>query len=271
MPHAKSFLKWPGGKYRLLPYLLPRLPEGARLVEPFAGSGVVSLNAPFRRCLLCDANADLICLFTVLRHDKEDFITRCRKLFTPDANTAACYYQRREQFNASRDAGERSALFLYLNRHGYNGLVRYNSSGAFNVPFGRYKNPYFPERELYTVLPLLTGRKLSLQRKDFRATFAHLRKGDVVYCDPPYVPLSSTASFTSYAEGGFSMQDQEVLAQLARETARQGIPVLISNHNTPVTRKLYHDARLEFLDVRRSISCNGAQRGCAPEILAIFS
>lgn len=271
MPHAKSFLKWPGGKRRLLPHLLPRLPKGTRLVEPFAGSGVVSLNASFKRCLLCDVNQDLICLFTALRHDGEKCIARCRELFTPAANSAAVYYQRRERFNATRDAGERSALFLYLNRHGFNGLVRYNADGAFNVPFGRYKQPYFPETELRAVLCMIREKKLSFRCSDFRDTFARLAPGDVVYCDPPYVPLSPTASFTAYAEGGFSLQDQEELAYLARKTAHRGIPVLISNHNTPFTRKLYCDAQLVFLDVRRSISCNGAQRGCAPEILAIFS
>lgn len=185
MDLTRPFLKWAGGKYRLLDRLLPSIPGGARLVEPFVGSGAVFLNAGFACYLLCDLNADLIGLYRTLRRDGERFIAEARALFTPGNNTQEAFLRLRETFNASSDAEERSVLFLYLNRHSYNGLVRYNSKGIYNVPFGKYKAPYFPERELTAFLDKLRGCDVTFAVQDFRSTFAALRPGDVVYCDPP--------------------------------------------------------------------------------------
>ena len=183
---------------------------------------------------------------------------------------AAAGLRLRETFNASSDAEERSVLFLYLNRHSYNGLVRYNSKGIYNVPFGKYKAPYFPERELTAFLDKLRGCDVTFAVQDFRSTFAALRPGDVVYCDPPYAPVSATANFTSYTGGGFGVQEQIDLASEASAAAKRGVPVVLSNHDVPLIRELYADARLESFPVQRFISCNGARRGAARELLAVF-
>ena len=180
MDLTRPFLKWAGGKYRLLDRLLPSIPAGARLVEPFVGSGAVFLNAGFACYLLCDLNADLIGLYRTLRRDGERFIAEARALFTPGNNTQEAFLRLRETFNASSDAEERSVLFLYLNRHSYNGLVRYNSKGIYNVPFGKYKAPYFPERELTAFLDKLRGCDVTFAVQDFRSTFAALRPGQVL-------------------------------------------------------------------------------------------
>lgn len=177
MDLTRPFLKWAGGKYRLLDRLLPSIPAGARLVEPFVGSGAVFLNAGFACYLLCDLNADLIGLYRTLRRDGERFIAEARALFTPGNNTQEAFLRLRETFNVSSDAEERSVLFLYLNRHSYNGLVRYNSKGIYNVPFGKYKAPYFPERELTAFLDKLRGCDVTFAVQDFRSTFAALRPG----------------------------------------------------------------------------------------------
>lgn len=223
MDLTRPFLKWAGGKYRLLDRLLPSIPAGARLVEPFVGSGAVFLNAGFASYLLCDLNADLIGLYRTLRRDGERFIAEARALFTPGNNTQEAFLRLRETFNASSDAEERSVLFLYLNRHSYNGLVRYNSKGIYNVPFGKYKAPYFPERELTAFLDKLRGCDVVFAVQDFRSTFAALRPGDVVYCDPPYAPVSATANFTSYTGGGFGVQEQIDLASEASAAAKRGV------------------------------------------------
>lgn len=270
MDLTRPFLKWAGGKYRLLDRLLPSIPAGARLVEPFVGSGAVFLNAGFACYLLCDLNADLIGLYRTLRRDGERFIAEARALFTPGNNTQEAFLRLRETFNASSDAEERSVLFLYLNRHSYNGLVRYNSKGIYNVPFGKYKAPYFPERELTAFLDKLRGCDVTFAVQDFRSTFAALRPGDVVYCDPPYAPVSATANFTSYTGGGFGVQEQIDLASEASAAAKRGVPVVLSNHDVPLIRELYADARLESFPVQRFISCNGARRGAARELLAVF-
>lgn len=266
----RPFLKWAGGKYRLLPRILEALPAGTRLVEPFVGSGAVWLNAPHPRTLAADVNPDLVGLFQVLAGEGEDFIARCRPLFTPQNNTREAFYALRTRFNAASDPAGRAALLLYLNRHAYNGLVRYNATGGYNVPFGRYKAPYFPERELRAFARRARTGVSEFAALDFRETFGRLRPGDVVYADPPYAPLSATADFTAYAGRAFTWADQAELARLAREAARAGVPVLISNHDTDAVRELYAGARFIRFAASRCISCRGTDRRPVGEVLALF-
>ncbi len=119
------------------------------MIEPFVGAGSVFLNTEFESYILADINNDLINLYNIVKLRTDDFVRDARVLFTGDFNHSELFYQLRQEFNASTDAYRRALLFLYLNRHCYNGLCRYNLSGEFNVPFGRYKKPYFPEAELY--------------------------------------------------------------------------------------------------------------------------
>lgn len=265
----KPFLKWAGGKYRLVDRIKAQLPPGRRLVEPFVGSGAVFLNVDYPAYLLSDSNADLINLYRVLQEEDRDFIDYCREYFTPETNREEEYYRLRSAFNRTRERNRKAALFLYLNRHGYNGLCRYNSSGEFNTPFGRYKKPYFPEKEM-----LFFARKAQnaiFVCRDFRKLMAGLAPGDVVYGDPPYVPLSATAGFTEYSRGGFSIKEQERLAGLAVELAGRRIPVLLSNHDTAFVRQLYQEAQLTSFQVQRFISAKGNHRKKAAELLALFS
>jgi DNA adenine methylase len=264
----KPFLKWAGGKYRLVERIRAHLPPAARLIEPFVGSAAVFLNTDYPDALLADVNPDLIHLYRTIQADGPAFIAYARSFFVPENNTAARYYAWRERFNHTDDPREKAALFLYLNRHGYNGLCRYNQAGAFNVPFGRYQRPYFPEAELLAFHE--RAQRATFLCANFRAVLALARPGDVVYCDPPYVPLTGTANFTDYAAGGFGPRDQEDLADWAEALAVRGIPVIISNHDTPLTTRLYRTAVVERFGVRRSISCDGNNRQMAREILAVF-
>lgn len=266
----RPFLKWPGGKYRLLDKIGNRLPHGRRLIEPFVGSGAVFINMDYSRYLLGDGNEDLIQLFTTLKQGGEDFIEYCAEFFTPEFNTEEVYYQSRLTFNHISHSDYKSALFIYLNRHCYNGLCRYNSKGQFNTPFGRYKKPYFPRDEMRSFIR--ASKQAKFIHSHFTDTMARARKGDVVYCDPPYVPLSATANFTDYFAGGFNADDQVQLAESAARLSRKGIPVVISNHNTPFTRELYKDAgaRTHRFQVRRTISCNAQNRSNVSELLAVF-
>ncbi|MGD8926296.1 MAG: Dam family site-specific DNA-(adenine-N6)-methyltransferase [Thioalkalispiraceae bacterium] len=266
---VRPFLKWAGSKYRIIKHIQEMLPEGERLVEPFAGSGAVFLNTDYSHYLLADNNADLIALYTILGNQGESFIERCARLFRDATNKEDYYYRRRNEFNKTSDAIRKAALFIYLNRHGYNGLCRYNSKGGFNVPFGRYKKPYFPADEMFAFHE--KSKHARFVHLDFAAVFADLKAGDVVYCDPPYVPLSKSSNFTTYSAGGFDLEQQHVLAQLAKQTRQKNIPVLISNHNTQFTRKAYKSAdNIKRLQVRRFISCNSQQRQNASELLALF-
>ena len=267
---SRPFLKWPGGKYRLIDRINKRLQAGKRLVEPFVGSGAVFLNTDYDRYLLADTNPDLINLFNILKQDGQPFIDYCHSFFSAENNSEATYYAYREKFNSSDDIKLKSALFIYLNRHCYNGLCRYNSSNEFNSPFGRYKKPYFPEKEMQFFHK--AAKKARFIHSSFKDTMKKVKTGDIVYCDPPYTPLSKTASFTDYFSGGFNWEQQISLSEWASKLAKRGIPVIISNHDTDNTRNLYHKAgaTTEGFQVRRTISCNSNKRNEIGEILAVF-
>jgi len=230
----------------------------------------VFLNTRHEDNLLADSNPHLISLFSQLKEDGEEMVQQCKRLFTSKNNREHRYYELREEFNTSNDPVRRSSLFVYLNRHCYNGLCRFNKQGKFNTPFGQYERPYFPEQEMLAFAEKLQSATAKCQ--DFRLTIAEAGPRDVVYCDPPYVPLSNTANFTDYAAGGFSAKDHQDLAALCVETAQRGASVLISNHDTPFTRNLYHEAKeIVPVLVSRTISCNGENRKKARELIAVFS
>ncbi|WP_413229050.1 Dam family site-specific DNA-(adenine-N6)-methyltransferase [Arsukibacterium sp.] len=268
MKRNRAFLKWAGGKYSLVPELIKHLPDGPQLVEPFVGAGSVFLNTDYPHYLLNDINADLIQLYQIVQHQADAFVADASSLFCASANLRSSYLAFRQQFNSSTDPYQRALLFLYLNRHGYNGLCRYNLSGKFNVPFGSYKKPYFPEAELYFFAE--KAQKARFSCHSYQEVFAQLQADAVVYCDPPYVPLSKTASFTSYARQGFNLDDQAQLANMAEQAQLKGNSVLISNHDTTWTRKIYQQAVLHSIQVGRSISQNGAGRGKVAELFAVY-
>lgn len=264
----KSFLKWAGGKYRCLHEILPRLPIGERLIEPFTGSGVIFLNTHYRRYLMADTNADLIDLYRCLQKKGEPFIEQCRRLFSSSYNTREAYHHLRQQFNDHDRSEDRAKIFLYLNRHGYNGLCRYNQKGGYNVPFGYYASPYFPDQELSYFVK--KSENTTFIHADFQETFAQAQQGDVIYCDPPYAPILQKTNFTHYAQKGFNLEDHLNLTKLAIETSQKGIPVLISNHDTPFTRSCYQQGEIHSFQVQRSINRHGHGRIKVPELLVIF-
>jgi DNA adenine methylase len=261
----KSFLKWAGGKARVLDKLLPHL-SGTRLIEPFVGSGTVFLNSKIETAILSDINGDLIFLF---KNINEDFIQYTKTFFTQDNNTKESFVKLRDKFNNTKDEVEKSALFIYLNRHCFNGLCRYNSSGKFNTPFGSYSTPYFPEKELRS---FITKSKTAIfYCESFEKCFERAERGDVIYCDPPYVPLSATSNFTSYTSGGFTFEHQSRLADCAKDASKKGIKVVISNHDTDITRELYSGAEIISFNVSRSISSKTNDRKPAKELIAVFN
>ena len=267
---TRPFLKWAGNKYRIIDRVKKALPEGKCLIEPFAGSAAVFLNTDYERYIINDNNPDLINLYNLLKNEGMTFIKKCRHYFSGKYNNEEQYYKLRKQFNETNDPHKRSVLFVYLNRHGYNGLCRYNLKGGYNVPFGRYKAPYFPEKEMLVFHEKAQNAEFVLS--SFEEVIQSAKKGDVIYCDPPYVPLSSSANFTSYSTGSFNIDKQQQLADLAKQTSSRGIPILISNHNTAFTRKAYNKAnKITKFHVQRFISCNGKKRGTAGELLALFN
>ena len=268
---SKPFLKWAGGKYKLVSFIennFPKTAQRKRLIEPFCGSAALSLALEFDEYLLNDINGDLINLYRVLQKEKQGFIDYAKQFFTPENNTEKSFLYLRDLFNNSENIEEKSALFIYLNRHSFNGLCRYNSKGKFNVPFGRYKSPYFPETELQEFVK--KSDRIRLSCDDFQAAFNQAQEYDIIYCDPPYVPLSETASFTAYSQNGFNLKEQKDLADYSELTAKKSEIVLISNHDTQFTRDIYAKAKLAFIEVQRNIAAKSESRKKIGELLAIY-
>jgi len=267
----RSPLKWAGGKKKITSEIASILPKRGkkRLVEPFVGGGSVFLNLEFDEYLLVDMNKDLINLFNIIKNQPSEFITDAQKFFSGDHNQPEKYYDFRTQFNQSSDPYERSLLFLYLNRHGYNGLCRYNKRGGYNVPFGRYKHPYFPKEELLYFSE--KAQNATFIQGDFETAFSQLDVNDVVYCDPPYSPINPTSNFTAYAGNSFTDADQKRLVVCAEVAKKKNIPTLISNHYVDFTKELYKNAnKHKLLQVQRSISQKGIGRIKVKEILALY-
>ncbi len=264
----KPFLKWAGNKYRIIKILKKHLPSGERLIDPFVGSASVFLNTNYKSYILGDLNKDLINLYKTLKDEQEEFIKYAKTFFEEKNNTEEKYYELRNLFNKTNDIVLKSALFLYLNRHGYNGLCRYNKKNEFNTPFGRYKKPYFPEKELKFFVEKSKQVDVNFVCKDFEKTLKLAQKGDVVYCDPPYIPISKTSNFTEYFGKSFDIKEQKKLANIAKKLAERGIPVIISNHRSDILLKFYEGSKIYELSVRRFISCK--DRNKVDEIMAVF-
>jgi DNA adenine methylase len=284
------FLKWVGGKRQLLHELRPRYPqEFRRYIEPFVGSGAVffdlygSGTLDGRNAWLVDDNPDLIGCYQMVRNQTEAVIAELEMLAAGHrAGGEAHYYQvRDERFNPSRSAGgvytpELAAMLIYLNRTGFNGLFRLNRRGEFNVPAGRYANPRICDAEhLRAVATVLRDPHVVVERGSFERPLAAAGTGDFIYCDPPYAPLSRTASFANYTARGFSADDQTRLQQAVIAAARRGACVILSNSSAPEIRRLYagaeaRDAGLIVLPVmaRRAINSSPGQRGPIAELLA---
>src|SRR5262245_24344341 len=262
------FLKWAGGKRQLLAHIEALLPERIDpYFEPFLGGAAVffrlAAGGRFRRAVLADANPELVSCYQAIRDDVDGVVAELRRY----RNDQALYYRVRRRDPAKLTATARAARLIYLNRCGYNGLYRVNSSGQFNVPFGRYRRPVIcDEPKLRAAAAALRNAKLVCD--DFANTLRRVGPRDFAYLDPPYVPLSATSSFTAYAARDFGAMDQERLASVLRTFARRRVPALLSNSDCRTTRELYRDfERIDRVPARRAINSVGHGRGPVDEIL----
>lgn len=267
--YQRPFLKWAGGKYSLLPELDRHIPAGKRLIEPFVGGGSVFLNSDKHEAfLLADVNSDLINLYQMLSVVPELVTELAERMFS-GMNSEEDYCSVRLEFNTQLLTGpQRAAAFLYLNRHCFNGLIRYNRDGQFNVGFGKYRAPYFPAEEIKAFASM--AHNCVFMNAGYRRTLALAGEGDVVYCDPPYEPLPGTAGFTNYAAGGFTWDDQIALAECCVAAHQRGARVVITNSSAPRVIDLYeqHGFTLHHVSARRAISSKGSTRETAADIVA---
>jgi DNA adenine methylase len=285
----RPLLKWAGGKRQLLPTLRNFYPEKfTRYVEPFVGSGAVffDLHAAGRiygkRVCLADSNPDLVGCYQQVRDQPDAVVTALEALADGHQHGGKTFYYdvRNNRFNPTRTAGgpytpELAAMFIYLNRTGYNGLFRVNRRGWFNVPVGRYANPTICNASLIRMVSAaLRDPGISLECQPFETPLSQTGEGDFVYCDPPYAPLSDTARFAHYTREGFSATDQARLQEAIVAAVSRGATVVMSNSSTPETERLYQSpaARTAGLlmyrvAARRAINSLGNGRGPIDELI----
>lgn len=273
---AKPFLKWAGSKRYLLPKILPRLPEKiGTYFEPFLGGGAVffalAAEGRFNKAVVGDANEALINVYgsLIMEHSgrvgPDALILELKK--HANAHSREHYYAVR----ASRPRSDiaQAARFIYLNRTCFNGLYRVNRKGEFNVPMGSYANPTICDEEnLRSVSKtLLSLKSLRVLAKDFRLTVKGARKGDAVYFDSPYVPLSKTSDFTAYVKGGFDEAAHVRLRDCFKALDERGVHVLLSNSDTPFVRLFYKGFHISEVKAPRRINSKGGKRGNVSELL----
>jgi DNA adenine methylase len=267
--NAAPFVKWAGGKRRLLPQLLARLPRRmTTYFEPFVGGGAVFFalanERRFERAVLGDDNAELIEVYRVVRDDPETLV-RALKPMQKHVRDAEYFY--RVRASSPRLPVRRAARFLFLNKTCFNGLYRVNKAGHFNVPFGRYKTPpqLFDPEALHDASRALQNVELVVG--DFATTLEVAARGDAVYLDPPYAPRSETSRFTSYTTGGFGAQDHERLADTFARLKRRRVRAVLSNASTLFTRALFEAHEVEVFRVGRTISAAAKRRAPVDELI----
>jgi DNA adenine methylase len=274
--HAGPPVKWVGGKRQLLPELLKHIPMPAPIecgsakthyYEPLVGGGALFFKLRelgfLGSATLGDENERLVRMYMGVRNDVEAVI-ECLKGMRYDSDE---FYETRARLIDTAEDAEVAAWFIYLNRCGFNGLYRVNRKNEFNVPFGKYTNPTICDADgLRRTAAAL--RKTTFKIGDFEKTVKTAERGDLVYFDPPYVPVNKTSDFTGYTRDGFTFKDQERLRDCALALKRRGVHVVLSNADVPIVRKLYANVfKIHAVSARRNINSKGSARGAVGEVI----
>ncbi len=265
----QPFLKWAGGKRVLLPEIQKHLPSYFGVYyEPFLGAGAVLFALQPPRAVVGDINAEIINCYVVIRDQVEALITQLARHKNEEQYFYAIRAWDRTPTFLERDPVERAARILFLNKTCYNGLYRVNAHGQFNVPFGRYAAPRILDAQhLRAVSRYLNDADITIRCGDFAATLAPAQTGDFVYCDPPYDPISPSASFTGYAAGGFPLAEQVRLRDTLVALDARGVQFLLSNAATPRMQALYQHFAATTVSAPRAINSNATKRGAVEELL----
>ncbi|MUG04410.1 Dam family site-specific DNA-(adenine-N6)-methyltransferase [Bombella sp. ESL0378] len=260
--HPKPFVKWAGGKRQLVAILQEELPEAFNTYyEPFLGGGALFFSQLPQKAAISDINSHLINAYTIIRDELPCLLQALSK----HQNTPDYFYAIRAQDPTTLSKVEQASRFIFLNKTCFNGLYRENKKGQFNTPFGKYKNPNILDATNLTAIHgYLNEKSISISRHDYKKVRSTAQKGDFVYLDPPYVPLTPTANFSSYTKQGFTLQDQEDLAALFKELSHKGVKAMLSNSNTEIVRELYRDFDIKTVSAKRAINCKGGSRGKEP-------
>jgi DNA adenine methylase len=268
---VKPFLKWAGGKRQLLAKIKEYMPEKYnRYYEPFVGGGALLFSLQPRIAVINDSNSELINCYQVIKDAVDELIEDLKN----HKNEAEYYYSIRDWDRNSdyqnKTKVQRASRIIYLNKTCYNGLFRVNSQGQFNVPFGRYKKPNFLEDGvLGAINKYLNNNKITILNSDFAESIKDSKKGDFIYFDPPYDPISETASFTGYDINKFNKNEQIRLKKTVDELSSKGCLVLLSNAATDFIQDLYKDYKVVKVSATRAINSQADKRGKIDEVLVM--
>lgn len=251
-----TYLRWAGGKQRLISRLLPFTPTqlSGAYYEPFLGAGSMFFALAPERGVLSDLNGHLVRSFMFVR-DRPELVAQYLRSHAANSSKEH-YYRVRETYNRNRRSlsATQAARFIYLNRTCFNGIFRVNQKSEFNVPYGRIERPILPTAAELERASLLL-KKVELRTSRFEDSVQNAAEGDFVYLDPPYPPLNGTAFFRHYTPGRFTAEDQERVARVAQELSARGCSVMMSNADTPFIRDLYSDFNISGLQVTRFVTC----------------
>ncbi len=272
LPLAKPFVKWVGGKRKVIPELIKDMPSVfGHYYEPFIGGGALFFYLRCRGFLLdhditiSDLNLRLVRTYRAVRDDVENLIDRLAVYSQKHSNTFF-YHTRSTEIDKAKSDTDVAAWFIYLNKTAFNGLYRVNKKNQFNTPIGRYKNPAICDVDN---LRACSEALQSVQIK--HAYFDHMRAAvrpdDFIYFDPPYVPVSLSSNFTSYTKDGFGDLEQRMLRDLAQEFKEMGAHVMLSNAEHSFVRDLYKSFNVRKIHVGRAINCKGKSRGAVGEVI----
>jgi DNA adenine methylase len=263
---ARPFLKWAGGKTRLIPQYTDYFPDYKTYYEPFLGGGAVFFNLQPPTAILTDINHELITTYRCVRDNVEELIERVKK---HELQHSQDYYYQVRAKSANSDL-EKAARLIYLNKTCFNGLYRVNSQGKFNVPLGRYEKPKICQEDILRNASVALSRDVEIKEADFSEVLNHATgSDDFVFFDPPYYPISGTSYFTSYSPLSFNKKDQERLRDTCAELASRGVKVMVCNSDCQTIIDLYREINFEFHRIKaaRSINSNPKNRGAIYELL----
>lgn len=262
MCEIKPIVKWAGGKTQLLDRLKDRMPKKyGSYYEPFIGGAALLLDVQPKKAHINDINSELINTYSQIRDDAPSVKTLLKYL-DDNHDGEEYYYKKRDEFNTKIQNKEydsyMAALFIYLNKHCFNGLYRVNSKGLFNVPYNNKDHgSSYNDENINALSDYL--KNVEIVNGDFESCAKKAKKGDFVFFDSPYAPLNPT-SFESYTKEGFSKEDHERLANLFKELDKKGVYCMLTNHNTELINELYKDYNIEVVPVHRNINSKGNSR-----------
>ena len=275
---AKPFVKWAGGKSRVADEIASYFPDKAlfgRYYEPFLGSAALYFKVSPQKGRLNDKNKTLINTYLSVKQDPDGLIKELLNLqkqyfsLNTESDKKQMYLEKRDEFNLckTQTSLKSSALFIFLNKTGFNGMYRENLSGNYNIPFGRHNKPLICDADNIRVVSSHL-KDIDLTSGSYEEAVKDAKKGDLVYLDPPYYPLTSQeTNFNEYQAGGFGVKDQEELRDVYKDLADRGCYVVMSNSNCDEIKKLYKDFNIQYIKVARAINSNGKKRNKIDEVV----